>query len=100
MVGTCGEQFTLEAAAEGLAQMWEVLLDPDRRKQQAHHILEWSAQGAGQTVAEALRKGEWARYQSRYAEHRFWLIHGGGQRHASTEHEAKGVRARGYARGM
>ena len=55
-----GQHFSLEAAAEGLIQMWKVLIpEPDHRKEQATKILEWCVQDEEKMVAEAMERGDW-----------------------------------------
>jgi hypothetical protein len=53
-----GQQFSLEAAAEGLIQMWkEFTPEPAQRKEQATKIREWCVQAEEKMVAEALERG-------------------------------------------
>ena len=53
-----GQQFTLEAAAEGLIQMWRVLIqEPAKREEQARLILQWCLEDQEKMVAEAMKKG-------------------------------------------
>ena len=53
-----GEKFTLEAAAEGLIQMWKVLIkEPAERVKQANQILQWRVEDQEKMVAEATKRG-------------------------------------------
>ena len=53
-----GQKFTLEAAAEGLIQMWKVLIkDPDKRVEQASQMLQWCVEDQEKMVAEAMKTG-------------------------------------------
>ena len=53
-----GQKFTLEAAAEGLIQMWKVLIsEPAKRVEQANQILQWCIEDQEKMVAEAMKKG-------------------------------------------
>ena len=53
-----GQKFSLEAAAEGLIQMWKVLInDPAERVKQANQILQWCVEDQDKMVAEAMKRG-------------------------------------------
>ena len=53
-----GHKFTLEAAAEGVIQMWKVLIpDPGERVKQAHQIQQWCVEDQEKMVAEATSRG-------------------------------------------
>ena len=53
-----GEQFALETAAEGLIQMWKVLIrDPANRVAHANQMLQWCVEDQEKMVAEATKRG-------------------------------------------
>ena len=53
-----GDKFIMEAAAEGLIQMWKVLIrEPAERVKQANQILQWCVEDQEKMVVQATKKG-------------------------------------------
>ena len=53
-----GEKFTVEAAADGLMQLWRTLIfEPADRVREANQLLRWCVEDQEEMVAEAVKRG-------------------------------------------